>query len=174
MGVVAKHSRRGSAADPTSTPALQVVLADGVAHSVHEHASDPSARDVGLASARALGVEPARVFKTLIADSGGDLVVGIVPVDRRLDLKALARAVGAKRVSLTDPPTAERSSGYVVGGISPLGQRTKLRTVVDSSALAHETVFVSAGKRSLKVELAPSDLVRLTDATVAEISTSNR
>lgn len=117
-------------------------------------------------------MDPARVFKTLIVDTGTELVVGIVPVTRHLDLKALAKAVGAKKVALTDAPTAERSSGYVVGGISPLGQRTRLRTVLDSSALAHGTVFVSAGKRSLKLEVAPSDLIRLTDATVAEISTT--
>ena len=172
MGGVAKRSRRPTGSDPSGTPALRAVLDDGAPHSVHEHASDPAARDLGLASAEALGVDPARVFKTLIVDTGTELVVGIVPVTRHLDLKALAKAVGAKKASLTDAATAERSSGYVVGGISPLGQRTRLRTVLDSSALAHGTVFVSAGKRALKLEVAPSDLIRLTDAMVAEISTT--
>ncbi|MGM0386585.1 MAG: Cys-tRNA(Pro) deacylase [Actinomycetota bacterium] len=169
---MAKHPRRAPTPDQSGTPALRAVLADGAAHSVREHASDPAARDLGLASARALGVEPARVLKTLIVDAGGELVVGVVPVDRHLDLKALAKVVGAKKAALADAPAAERASGYVVGGISPLGQRTRLRTVVDSSALAHGTVFVSAGKRSLKLELAPSDLIRLTNAAVAEISTT--
>lgn len=165
---MAKRSHGTS--ETSGTPALRAVLADGAVHFVHEHAADPTARDLGMASARALGVEPARVFKTLVVDAG-ELVVGVVPVDQHLDLKALAKVVGAKKAALADAPRAERSTGYVVGGISPLGQRTRLRTVVDSSALAHSTVFVSAGKRSLKLELAPSDLVRLTGATVADIST---
>jgi len=154
------------------TPALDILTAAGVAFTVHEY--DHTASDhFGDETVAALGVTGERVFKTLIASitpSGKpELVVGIVPVSGQMDLKALAAAVGAKRVDMADPATAQRSSGYVVGGISPLGQRTRLRTVVDASAVTYETVLVSGGRRGLQVELAPADLVRLTDAIVAEI-----
>ena len=132
------------------------------------HAADQ--RHFGEEAAAALGVEPGRIFKTLVADAGGQLVVAVVPVSAQLDLKALAAAVGAKKAAMADPAAATSSSGYVVGGISPLGQRTRLRTVVDSSAEDFSTVYVSAGRRGLQVELAPADLVRLTDATLAPVS----
>ena len=159
-------------AKSAGTPALDILTAAGVAFTVHEY--DHTASDhFGDETVAALGVTPERVFKTLIASitpSGKpELVVGIVPVSGQMDLKALAAAVGAKRVDMADPATAQRSSGYVVGGISPLGQRTRLRTVVDASAVTYETVLVSGGRRGLQVELAPADLVRLTDAIVAEI-----
>jgi Cys-tRNA(Pro)/Cys-tRNA(Cys) deacylase len=111
-----------------------------------------------------LGVDPARVFKTLVAQADEALVVGIVPVSRWLDLKALARAVGARRAAMAEPSAAQRATGYVLGGISPLGQRRGLPTVLDESALAHDTILVSAGRRGLDVELTPSDLVSLTSA----------
>jgi len=154
------------------TPALDILTAAGVAFTVHEY--DHTASDhFGDETVAALGVTPERVFKTLIASitmSGKpELVVGIVPVSGQMDLKALAAAVGAKRAEMADPAAAQRSSGYVVGGISPLGQRRRLRTVVDASAVTYETVLVSGGRRGLQVELAPADLVRLTDAIVAEI-----
>jgi Cys-tRNA(Pro)/Cys-tRNA(Cys) deacylase len=154
------------------TPALDILTAAGVAFSVREY--DHTASDhFGDETVAALGVPAERVFKTLIASvttSGKpELVVGIVPVSGQMDLKALAAAVGAKRADMADPAAAQRSSGYVVGGISPLGQRTRLRTVVDASAIAYETVLVSGGRRGLQVELAPADLVRLTDGKVAEI-----
>jgi Cys-tRNA(Pro)/Cys-tRNA(Cys) deacylase len=154
------------------TPALDILTAAGVAFTVHEY--DHTASDhFGDETVAALGVTGERVFKTLIASitmSGKpELVVGIVPVSGQMDLKALAAAVGAKRADMADPAAAQRSSGYVVGGISPLGQRTRLRTVVDASAVTYETVLVSGGRRGLQVELAPADLVRLTDAIVAEI-----
>ena len=154
------------------TPALDILTAAGVAFTVHEY--DHTASDhFGDETVAALGVTGERVFKTLIASitmSGKpELVVGIVPVSGQMDLKALAAAVGAKRADMADPAAAQRSSGYVVGGISPLGQRTRLRTVVDASAVTYETVLVSGGRRGLQVELAPADLVRLTDAKVAEI-----
>ncbi len=154
------------------TPALDILTAAGVAFTVHEY--DHTASDhFGDETVAALGVTPERVFKTLIASitmSGKpELVVGIVPVSGQMDLKALAAAVGAKRADMADPAAAQRSSGYVVGGISPLGQRRRLRTVVDASAVTYETVLVSGGRRGLQVELAPADLVRLTDAIVAEI-----
>ena len=157
------------------TPALDILTAAGVAFTVHEY--DHTASDhFGDETVAALGVTPERVFKTLIASittSGKpELVVGIVPVSGQMDLKALAAAVGAKRADMADPAAAQRSSGYVVGGISPLGQRTRLRTVVDASAMSYETVLVSGGRRGLQVELAPADLVRLTDGKVAEIGRS--
>ena len=138
----------------------------------YEH--DRLARDRGLSygqeAALALGVNPRQVFKTLLADVDGRLTVAVVPVDGSLDLKALAAAVGGKRASLADPAAAERVTGYVVGGISPLGQRRRLPTVVDESALAWATVLVSAGRRGLDVELAPADLVRLTGAVTAAVA----
>ena len=118
----------------------------------------------------ALGLDPAQVFKTLLADVDGGLVVAVVPVDRSLDLKALAAAAGGKRAVMADPAAAERATGYVVGGISPLGQRRRLPTVVDASALEWATVLVSAGRRGLDVELAPADLVRLTNAVTAAVA----
>ncbi len=167
---MAKHSKAHH--DSTGTPALRAVIAAGVPHTLHEHAVDMSTDgELGAEAARLLGVAPDRVLKTLIADASGRLVVGVVPVSGHLDLKALARAVGAKKAQMADPAVAERSSGYVVGGISPLGQRTRLPTVIDSSVLEHETIYVSAGKRSLKLEMAPADLVRLAGATVARIRT---
>jgi Cys-tRNA(Pro)/Cys-tRNA(Cys) deacylase len=117
-----------------------------------------------------MGVPPERVFKTLVAEVDGRLTVAVVPVSGSLDLKALAAAAGGKRAVMADPAAAERSSGYVLGGISPLGQRRPLRTVVDASALAYPTVFCSAGRRGLEVELAPADLVALTSAITAPIS----
>jgi Cys-tRNA(Pro)/Cys-tRNA(Cys) deacylase len=154
------------------TPALDILTAAGVAFTVHEY--DHTASDhFGDETVAALGVTPERIFKTLITSitmSGKpELVVGIVPVSGQMDLKALAAAVGAKRAEMADPAAAQRSSGYVVGGISPLGQRTRLRTVIDQSAMSYETVLVSGGRRGLQVELAPADLVRLTDGKVAEI-----
>ncbi len=157
------------------TPALDILTAAGVAFTVHEY--DHTASDhFGDETVTALGVTPERVFKTLIAsvttNGKPELVVGIVPVSGQMDLKALAAAVGAKRADMADPVAAQRSSGYVVGGISPLGQRTRLRTVVDASAMAYETMLVSGGRRGLQVELAPADLVQLTDGEVAEIGRS--
>ncbi len=145
-----------------------------MAHELRAYEHDPRARERGLSygleAAQALGLDPAQVFKTLLADVDGALTVAVVPVDRTLDLKALAGAVGGKRAAMADPAAAERATGYVVGGISPLGQRRRLATVVDVSALDFATVLVSAGRRGLDVELAPGDLVRLTGAVTAAIS----
>src|SRR5690242_21951419 len=114
-----------------------------------------------------MGVSPDRVFKTLVADVDGSLVVAVVPVAGSLDLKALAAAVGGKRAAMADPAAAERTTGYVLGGISPLGQRKRLPTALDASAADHETICVSAGRRGLEVELSPKDLASLTDAVLA-------
>ena len=126
--------------------------------------------DFGREAADALGVEPDRVFKTLLADVDGRLVVGIVPVTGKLDLKALAAAVGGKKAVMADPAVAERKTGYVVGGISPIGQKTAHPTVLDETAELWDTVFVSGGRRGLDLELAPADLVRATGATLADIA----
>ncbi|MFE2722909.1 Cys-tRNA(Pro) deacylase [Kitasatospora sp. NPDC059327] len=151
------------------TPATVALEAAAVVFTVHAYPHDPAAASYGGEAAEVLGVAPERVFKTLVAEVDGVLTVGVVPVAGRLDLKALAAAVGGKRAAMADPAAAERSSGYVLGGISPLGQRRALRTVVDDSALGHATVYVSAGRRGLEVELAPADLVGLTRAVTAPI-----
>ena len=159
----AKHPAGG-------TPALVALDSAGVAHVVHPYEHDPaSAVGYGLEAAEVLGVDPARVFKTLVTAVDGALTVAVVPVTGQLDLKALAHAVGGKKAAMAEQAAAERATGYVVGGISPLGQRQHLRAVVDATALNYATVFVSGGRRGLDVELAPGDLVRLTDAVVAPI-----
>ncbi|MEU1300297.1 Cys-tRNA(Pro) deacylase [Streptomyces shenzhenensis] len=151
------------------TPATVALAAAGVAHTVHAYEHDPAHPSYGEEAAEALGVSADRVFKTLVADVDGTLTVAVVPVAGSLDLKALASAVGGKRATMADPALAERTTGYVRGGISPLGQRKKLRTVLDESASAHATICVSAGRRGLEVELSPGDLAALTDAVRAPI-----
>jgi Cys-tRNA(Pro)/Cys-tRNA(Cys) deacylase len=152
------------------TPATIALTRAGVAHTLHPYTHDPAASSYGEEAASALGVSTARVFKTLLADVDGRLVVAVVPVSGSLDLKALAEAVGGKRAAMADVALAERTTGYVAGGISPLGQRKKLPTVVDASALELPTIFVSGGRRGLDVELSPSDLLSLTSATTAVIA----
>jgi Cys-tRNA(Pro)/Cys-tRNA(Cys) deacylase len=153
-----------------ATPALAVLVAAGVAHRVHRYGHDPAAASYGREAADALGVDPGRVFKTLVASAAGRLVVGVVPVAATLDLRALAAAVGAKRAEMADPALAERSSGYVVGAISPLGQKRRLATVVDESARRWEQVCCSGGRRGLEIELAPADLATLTGGRFAPIA----
>lgn len=143
----------------------------GVGHVLRDYDHDPAAESYGREAAEALGVDPARVHKTLVAlVDGARLAVGVVPVDASLDLKALAAAVGGKRAVLAPVADAERATGYVAGGISPLGQRRRLPTAVDAGAVAHATILVSAGRRGLELELAPADLVRLTAAVVAPLA----
>ena len=159
-------------AKTSSTPALVVLARAGVEHTVHAFdASDDGGLGYGRAAAGALGVDEARVFKTLLAVADGLPVVAVVPVAGELSLKALAAAVGAKRAEMLAVADAERLTGYVVGGISPLGQRKRLETVVDSSWREHDTVYVSAGRRGLDVELAPGELVALLGARTADLST---
>ena len=157
---------------PTGTPALVLLARSGLPHHVHAYDHDPAAQSYGLEAAQALGVDPSRVFKTLLADVDGQATVAIVPVSGSLDLKALAAARGAKRAAMLDAARAERLTGYVVGGISPLGQRSTLPTVLDSSAAGLPTIFVSAGRRGLDVEIATEDLRRLTGAMLAPIGTA--
>ncbi|MFI7598534.1 Cys-tRNA(Pro) deacylase [Actinoplanes sp. NPDC049681] len=153
------------------TPATVLLSAEKVAHELHPYDVSPDAPNYGALVAEALGVPSEAVFKTLIAEVDGALTVAVVPVTGDLDLKALAGAAGGKRATLADRAAAERSSGYVRGGISPLGQRKRLPTVLDESALALERMYVSAGRRGLQVSMAPADLIRLTDATTARIRT---
>ncbi|MFF3766772.1 Cys-tRNA(Pro) deacylase [Streptomyces sp. NPDC001922] len=151
------------------TPATVALTAAGREFTVHSYEHDPAAPSYGEEAAQAMGVEPTRVFKTLLAEVDGALTVAIVPVAGSLDLKALASATGGKRAVMADPAAAERATGYVRGGISPLGQRRKLPTVLDTSAAEHATVCVSAGRRGLEIELSPADLAALTEAVTAPI-----
>jgi Cys-tRNA(Pro)/Cys-tRNA(Cys) deacylase len=160
---VAKRRQSGG------TPATVALTSAGVAFTLHEYAHDPRAESYGLEAAQALGVAPERVFKTLLADVDGHLTVAVVPVSGQLDLKALARAVGGSKAAMADAALAQRSTGYVVGGISPVGQKRRLPAVVDESALTQPTVYVSAGRRGLDLELAPADLVRITEAITGRI-----
>jgi Cys-tRNA(Pro)/Cys-tRNA(Cys) deacylase len=147
---------------------------EGVRYSAHEFAHDPNERGYGLAAARAIGVDPDRVFKTLLADvtfgDGVRQVVGIVPVSTQLSLKELAAAVGGKRAEMCAPANAERITGYVVGGISPFGQKKRLPTVIDETCELSDTIFVSGGRRGLDLEIAPADLLGVLDAVVAAIA----
>jgi Cys-tRNA(Pro)/Cys-tRNA(Cys) deacylase len=154
----------------SGTPATRVLAQAGVPHVLRTYAHDPRHGSYGMEAAEVLGVEPGRVFKTLLADVDGSLVVGVVPVDTQLDLKLLAATVGGKRAAMAEVARAERATGYVAGGISPLGQRNAHPTVVDDSALAHASVLVSGGRRGLDVELAPEHLIELTGARVAPIA----
>jgi Cys-tRNA(Pro)/Cys-tRNA(Cys) deacylase len=154
---------------PSGTPATVALAAAGVAFTQHAYEHDPAARSFGLEAAEVLGLPPEQVFKTLLVDTGGGLAVAVVPVVGQLDLKAMAAALGAKRVSMADPAAAQRSSGYVVGGISPIGQKRALPTVVDESAELFDLVYVSGGRRGLDLGLSPTDLVRVTAAVLADI-----
>lgn len=155
---------------PGSTPATLALTRAGIRFEVHAYEHAPTAPSFGLEAAEALGVSADRVFKTLCAELDGRLCVGIVPVSAQLDLKALAAALGGKRATMADPRDAERATGYVVGGISPIGQRRRLPTVLDDSAGRYETVFVSAGRRGLDVELRPADLLRAVEGSSASIA----
>lgn len=161
---------RSSSAGAKGTPATLAAGRAEIEFSLHSYEVDPSAESYGTAAADALGVEHDRLFKTLLAEVDGSLTVAVVPVSASLDLKALATATGGKRARMADPAVAERATGYVVGGISPLGQRRRLPTVVDGSAARFATVYVSAGRRGLQIELSPADLIRLTAAQEALIA----
>ena len=151
------------------TPATVALDAAGIPFTPHAYEHDAANTNFGLEAAEVLGVDPGQVFKTLMADVDGQLVVGIVPVSGKLDLKALAAAVGGRKAEMADPRVAERRTGYVVGGISPIGQKLAHPTVLDETAELYDTVFVSGGRRGFDIELAPADLVRATTAIVAAI-----
>ena len=162
----ARIARRKGGGGTTATVAL---TGAGIPFELHAYEHDPRSTSYGSEAAEALGVPPERVFKTLLASLDATLVVGIVPVSGQLDLKALARALGGSRATMADVAAAERATGYVAGGISPVGQKRSHRTVLDESALAHDTIFVSGGRRGLDIELAPRDLVAITSAVTATI-----
>jgi len=152
------------------TPATVALARAGIAFAPHEYEHDPGSRQFGIEAATALGVEPERVFKTLLVDVDGAVVVGVVPVSGSLDLKAIAAAAGGKRAVMAEPALAERRTGYVVGGISPIGQKIAHRTLVDETAQLWDTVFVSGGRRGFDLELAPADLLRATGGGYADIA----
>jgi Cys-tRNA(Pro)/Cys-tRNA(Cys) deacylase len=154
----------------SGTPATTALTRLGLAFELHPYDHDPAAASYGLEAAAALSVPPRQVFKTLLVVAESGLSVAIVPVDRQLDLKAVASALGVKKVAMAPPADAERATGYVVGGISPVGQRKALPTVLDESAMAFERVYVSGGRRGLDLSLAPADLVTATRAQVASIA----
>jgi Cys-tRNA(Pro)/Cys-tRNA(Cys) deacylase len=157
---------------PGGTPATVALSKAGIDFTLRPYEHDPRAESFGLEAATALGVPPDRVFKTLLAKVDGTLTVAVVPVSGQLDLKALARATHGRRAEMADPTAAERATGYVVGGISPIGQKRPHPTVVDSSALAHPTILVSGGRRGLDLELAGADLVAITGAITDQIGRS--
>lgn len=152
------------------TPATALLSKRDIPHKIHSYEHDRRTTSFGLEAAAVLGQPPERVFKTLVAEVDGKLTVGVLPVTGHLDLKALAAAVGGKKAKMAEVLHAERATGYVAGGISPLGQKKQLPVVIDSSATGFETIYCSAGRRGLEIELAASDLVRLLDATVAAIT----
>ena len=152
------------------TPATVVLTEAGVPFTLHTYAHDPSARSYGDEAAALLGLAPEQMFKTLLVDTGAGLAVGVLPVAGSLDLKAMATALGVKHVVLADPAVAQRVTGYVLGGISPLGQKRRLPTVIDESAELFDVVYVSGGRRGLSLGVAPADLIALTEATVADIA----
>lgn len=151
------------------TPATIALRRAGIPFTVHEYTHDPRHESFGLEASQALSVPPERVFKTLIAEVDGNLVTGVVPVGGQLDLKALAAAAGGKRAAMASTAEAEKATGYVAGGISPLGHRRRLPVVLDASAMDYPTVFCSGGRRGLEIELAPADLARAANAAVASI-----
>jgi len=152
------------------TPATVALTAAGLAFTLHEYEHDPRAASYGLEAAAALGLDPECVFKTLMATVDGRLAVGIVPVSGQLDLKGLARALGASKAAMADVAAAERATGYVAGGISPVGQKRAHPTVLDETATLFDTIFVSGGRRGLDLGIAPADLVTATGAILAPIS----
>lgn len=152
------------------TPATVALTAAGIHFTPHSYAHDPANRNYGMEAAEALGLDPERVFKTLMADVDGRLVVAVVPVTGKLDLKALAASVGGKKAAMADAALAQRKTGYVLGGISPIGQKTRHDTVLDESVELFDTVYVSGGRRGFDIELSPADLVLVTGATLAAIA----
>lgn len=152
------------------TPGIIAAKKNKLSHRIHEYSHDESSESYGLEAAEKIGVSEGRVFKTLVVclDSK-ELVVGVIPVSSMLSMKLIAKVAGAKKAAMADKSDVERSTGYVLGGVSPLGQKKRLRTIIDSSAKNHSTIYVSAGRRGLEIELSPDDLSKLTSGTVAEI-----
>lgn len=152
------------------TPAINRAKKAKIRHRIHEYAHDPGAESYGLEAATKLRVDPAQVFKTLVVSLDGlQLAVGIIPVESQLSMKLIARAAGAKKAEMADKQLVQRSTGYVLGGVSPLGQKKSLPTFLHDSAKSHDSLFISAGRRGLEIELAPQDLLALTRGTFANL-----
>jgi len=152
------------------TPGISVARKNKITHKVHEYDHDSSSESYGLEAAEKLGVPVARVFKTLVVSlDNKELAVGVIPVSSMLSMKLIAKAAGAKKAAMADKPDVERSTGYVLGGVSPLGQKKRLKTIIDSSAKNYSTIYVSAGRRGLEIELSPDDLTKLTSGALAAI-----
>lgn len=152
------------------TPGIDVAKKANIEYCIHEYNHDPKSRGYGIEAAEKLRVTPDRVFKTLIVSiDGKDLAVAIIPVDSTLSMKRIARAVGGKKAVMADAEVVQRSTGYVLGGVSPLGQKRSLETVIDASARSYPTIFVSAGRRGLEIELTPADLAKLTNASLTPL-----
>ncbi|WP_193164661.1 Cys-tRNA(Pro) deacylase [Microbulbifer hainanensis] len=152
------------------TPGINAARQAKIAHKVHEYAHDPASDSFGLEAAEKLGIAESRVFKTLVVRlDSGNLVVAVVPVSSMLSMKQVAKAAGAKKATMAERADVERSTGYVLGGVSPLGQKKRLNTFIDSSAIEYATIFVSAGRRGLEIELAPADLKALTNGAYFDL-----
>lgn len=151
------------------TPAINLAKKLKIHHQIHEYQHDPKAESYGLEASEKLDIAPSRVFKTLVAQAGEELIVAVLPVSNKLDLKRLAKAVKAKKAAMADPRIVERSTGYILGGVSPLGQKKRLKTLIHQSAIEYETIFVSAGRRGLEIELSPQDLQKALSAQVCSI-----
>jgi Cys-tRNA(Pro)/Cys-tRNA(Cys) deacylase len=152
------------------TPATLALQKAGIPFTLHEYDYDPGDRGVGVQAAQALGIEPARLLKTLMIGASGATLCVLVATDRTVNLKQLAAALGAKETALLEPAAAERATGYHVGGISPFGQKKRARAVIDAAAVGFATVFVNGGRRGLEIEILPADLVRVLDAEVMEVT----
>ena len=152
------------------TPAINAAKKAKISIVVREYEHDPTCTAYGLEAAEKLGVDPQRVFKTLVADLGDELVVAVIPVEEMLGFKHLAKAAGAKKAAMADKSLVERTTGYVLGGVSPLGQKKRLRTFIDASASAHSTILVSGGRRGLDIEITPTDLARMTGGDFARLT----
>ncbi|WJG09422.1 Cys-tRNA(Pro) deacylase [Aliiglaciecola sp. LCG003] len=155
------------------TPAINLAIKQKIAHTVHEYSHDSASESYGLEAAEKLGVAPQRVFKTLVVSlNNNELVVGIIPVASKLSMKLIAKACDAKKAEMADPASVERSTGYVLGGVSPLGQKKRLKTVIDESAQQFASIYVSAGRRGLEIELSPADLHQAVNGVFASICQS--
>lgn len=153
------------------TPAINEAKKNKIEFQIHKYSHDPKHSSYGLEAAEVLGIDPSRVFKTLVAElDDGTLTVGIVPVSNQLNMKQLAKAAGGKKAAMAKAALVEKSTGYVLGGVSPLGQKKRLATIIDSSATEHATIYVSAGRRGLEIELSPEDLRQLTSGSFAAIA----
>ena len=152
------------------TPAIDVAKKNKIVHKVHQYLHEPASESYGLEAAEKMGVPEGQVFKTLVVRlNTKELVVGVVPVSSMLSMKLIARAAGAKKAEMAPQSEVERSTGHVLGGVSPLGQKKSLKTIIDSSAINHSTIYVSAGRRGLEIELSPNDLKRLVRGTFEDI-----